>query len=246
MTKKIGITPGLVAFAAMLLGSATAVFGQDITLYQTTTSTGMMGSGSVNVNSTQYYSGKALRISSSDGHDSIIRFDTGKIITIDNKQKTYTEMTVEQLNDFFEKQTAQMGMDKEKLDQMRKMMGQMADSFSVTKEGPGESIAGYATEKYIVKGPMEMEIYAAPDLKIPALYYDVMKMRVPRNPLFDTGKMYDEMKKIEGMPLKTITTMKMMNMEMKTTTVVTKVEKAPIPASIFDVPAGYKQVQMKL
>jgi hypothetical protein len=137
-------------------------------------------------------------------------------------------------------------MDKEKIEQMRKMMGQqMVDSFSVTKEGPGETVAGYATEKYIVKGPMEMEIYAAPAVKLPALYYDVMKMRVPRNPMFDTGKLYDEMKKIDGMPLKTVTTVKMMNMETKSTTVATEVRKGPIPASTFEVPAGYKQIPMK-
>jgi hypothetical protein len=235
--------------ALTLIGLQFPALGQDITLHQTTTSSGMMGGGARNITSTQYCSSKAFRTSSSDGQDSIIRFDAGKIINIDNRQKTYTEFTVEQLNEMLSKLGEQPGADKEKMEQMRKMMAQMgqqmADSFSVTKAGPGETIAGYATEKYIVTGPMEMEIHAAPDLKIPALYYDVMKMRVQRNPMFDMGKLYDEMKKITGMPLKTVTTMKMMNMEMKTTTVVTSVEKEPIPASTFEVPEGYKQVPVK-
>jgi hypothetical protein len=89
---------------------------------------------------------------------------------------------------------------------------------------------------------MEMELWAAPDLKVPAQYYDAMKLRMPRNPMFDMGKMYDEMKKINGMALKNITTMKMMNMEMKTTRIVTSVDKSTIPASTFEVPAGYKLV----
>jgi len=53
-----------------------------------------------------------------------------------------------------------------------------------------------------------MEIHAAPGLKLPALYYDAMKMRAPRNPMFDMSKLYDEMKKIKGMALKTVTTMR--------------------------------------
>ena len=125
-------------------------------------------------------------------------------------------------------------------------MGQAAASFTVSKQGPGEAIAGYATEKYLIQGPMEMEIWAAPDLKIPATYYDVMKLQMPANPMFDMGKLYDEMKKISGITLKSVMTMKMMNMEMKTTKVVTSVEKGSIPASVFEVPAGYKLVQAKI
>ena len=70
-----------------------------------------------------------------------------------------------------------------------------------------------------------MEIFAASDLKLPPAYYDVMKFRMPSMPMFDMGKMYDEMKKISGIPLKTVTTMKMMGNEMKTTKVVTSIEK---------------------
>ena len=45
-----------------------------------------------------------------------------------------------------------------------------------------------------------------------------------------------------GLPLKTITSMKMMGMEMKTTQVVISVEKGAIPPSVFEIPAGYKLV----
>jgi len=250
MTQKTYFKPASMVLAVTLVltigGHLSSAFSQDLIVHQTTTSTGPMGGGGTkSVTSTQYLSKNAMKTVSSDGQDSIIRFDTGKIITIDHGKKTYTEMTVEKLNEIFDKRASEAGVDKEKMEQMRKMMGQIADSFSVTKEGPGETIAGYATEKYLIKGPMEMEVYAAPSLKLPALYYDAMKMRVPRNPMFDTGKLYDEMKKINGMPVKTTTTMKMMNMEMKSTTVVTSVEKGSIPASTFEVPAGYKEVPMK-
>lgn len=188
-----------------------------------------------------------MKNSSSDGNDSILRLDEGKMILIDNNKKTYSEITFQQLQEMMDKMSAAMGGNSEQQAQamqaMRKMMGGGSDQpITVTSAGPGETIAGYATEKFIVKGPMEMEIHATPELKIPPQYYDAIKLRMPRNPMFDFGKLYDEMKKIGGIPMKQITTMKMMGMESKTTMVVTSVDKGAIPKTIFDVPAGYKKV----
>jgi hypothetical protein len=205
-----------------------------------------MGQSARTIKSTNYFSKNAMKRAGSDGNDTIIQFDSGKIITIDNNKKTYSEMTVEQLQQMMDKATSGMAANKEQMDAMRKMMGQTSDSITVTKEGPGETIAGYATVKYTITGMMNMEIWAAPELKVPGLYYDAMKLRAPRNPMFDMGKMYDEFKKIDGMTLKTVMTIKMMNNEMKTTTVVDSVEKTPVPASIFAIPAGYKQVDAGL
>jgi len=145
----------------------------------------------------------------------------------------------------FDKMNADMGKDAEQVEAVRKMLGQ-TNAVSVTKIGPGGTIAGYTTEKYLVTGPLQMEIWSAPKLKVPALYYDALKMSIARNPVFDMGRMYDEMKKITGMTLKSVITIKLMNMEIKTTTVVTAVEKGPIPASTFAVPADYKAAPAKI
>jgi hypothetical protein len=237
-------TLGLVTTVLSITPSAIAqIFSQDLTMHSTTTSPGIGGRGPSSTTATDYYSKNAMKMSSSDGHDSIIRFDSEKIISIDNKKKTYSEMTFKQLQESLNKMGDEIGADQK--ESLRKMMGQMATDFTVAKVGPGENIAGYATEKYLVKGPMEMEISAAPSLKIPAAYYDIMKS-MQSNPMFDTKKLYDEMKKIEGIPLKTVTTIKMMNMEMKTTKVVTSIEKGSIPAAVFELPAGYTQVNSKL
>jgi hypothetical protein len=230
-------------------GVATPVASaQDITIHETTTSTGMAGRGaSGNTTQTRYISSNAMKNVSSSGLDSIIQFSEGKIITIDNSKKTYSEITFQQMNDLLAKMTATQESEEnaEAMAAMRGLMGQLSDSITVTKAGPGENIAGYATEKYLIAGMLNMEIQAAPALKMPTLYYDAMKMQAAKNLMFDMNKIYDEMKKIEGTPLKTVITMKMMNMEMKTTTLVTSVEKTPIPASVFQVPAGYKLVAAK-
>jgi hypothetical protein len=219
---------------------------EDLTLHETTTSTGMAGRGGSNATQTRYITSNAIKISSSSGTDTIIQLAEGKIITIDNNKKTYSEITVKQLNEMLAKTASEGGEENaEAMAAMRKMMGQVSDTTTVTKAGAGENIAGYATEKYLISGMLNMEILAAPALKMPALYYDAMKIQVVKNPMFDMSKLYEEMKKIQGTALKTVMTMKMMNMEMKTTSVVTSVEKTPIPASIFQVPAGYKLVANK-
>ncbi len=230
-----------------MAGSASgqSAFREDLTLHETTTTSGMPGQPQKNITTINYFSGNSIKHSSSDGNDTIIRIGEGKILSVDNNTKTYTEITVQQLNDMFDKMNASMGKDAEQLEAVRKMMGQTA-AVTVTKQGPGETIAGYATEKYLVTGPVQMEIWAAPELKIPALYYDAIKMSIPRNPVFDMSKMFDEMKKISGMTLKSVTTIKLLNMEMKTTAVVTSVEKGAIPPSTFAVPADYKQVSPKV
>ena len=219
------------------------LFRTDLTLHQTTTSTGMMGGGGGGgpQDSTLCFSGNAMKQSSSDGSDFIIRFDQSKMVFIDNKKKTYSEMTFDELQQTMDRAAEQLkGMNTEQLEAMRKLMGQTTGEVKATHQGAGETIAGYATEKYLVSmPPMEMEIWSAPGLTVPAAYYNALKLRMPRNPILDMGKMYDEMKKVKGMTMKSIISMKMMNMNMTTTSLVTSVEKGAIAASTFDVPAGY-------
>jgi hypothetical protein len=254
---KIGTHPRTVlmlsALTMMLLlsGSAKTVQGQlpsilseGLTLHKETTSTGMMGQGAGTTKATVYFSGMAMRQNSEDGDDVIIRFDQGKIITINHENKTYTEITPEQLQDLINK-AAKMSENQEAMEAMQKMMGSAVAQITVSKQGPGENIAGYKTEKYLITGLMQMEVWAAPALKVPATYYDVLKMRTPQNPLFDLGKLYDAFKKIDGITLKEVLTINMMGMTMTSTTVVTSVEKGPIPASTFEVQAGYKLVPFK-
>jgi len=220
------------------------LFRQDLTLHQTTTSTGMMGKGGgAPQPSTLYLSANGMRHSEADGNDMIMLFAQSKMIFVDHKKKTYSEVTFEGLQQKVDQTASQMskGMSKEQMEAMRQVMGGAGGAFRVTKAGAGETIAGYATEKWLMAfGPVEMEISATPELKVPAAYYNAMKLRMPANPMFDMGKMYDEMKKINGMTLKSVMNMKIMNMTSTTTTVVTSIEKGSIPASTFEIPAGYK------
>jgi hypothetical protein len=231
--------------AAFGLGQLSSVLSQGLTLHKETNSSGMMGRGGGTMKSTIYFSSKGMRMTSEGGNDILVLLEEGKFITIDHTKKSYTELDPEQLQTAIDNATAKMGEDQEQMEAMRQMMGNVSADFAVAKQGAGGTIAGYATEKYLVTGPVSMEIWAAPELAVPASYYDALKVQMPRNPLFDTVKMYEEFKKIDGITLKEVMTMNMMGMSFSTTSVVTSVEKGPIPGSRFEIPAGYKAVPFK-
>lgn len=218
---------------------------QDITLKQTTTTTGApMGGGGGPQTETIYLSRNAIRHASSSGSDLIMRFDQEKMISIDHARKTYTAVTFDEMQKMIDEAAGAMKqMDPKQVEAMRQAMGGGLGEVKVTKLGPGETIAGYATEKYEVSmPPMVMETHAAPALPLPPAYYNAMKLRTPGTGMFDASKMYDEMKKITGLVLKQVSTMTIMNMSSTTTTVTTSVEKGALPPSTFDPPAGYKAV----
>ncbi|MBP1595503.1 MAG: hypothetical protein H6Q05_880 [Acidobacteria bacterium] len=194
---------------------------------------------------TVYFSGNAIKRATAEGQDTIMRLDDGKIISVDNKKRTYSEMTFAEMQKAVDEASAAMAGNEEAMEAVKKMMGGAMASLTVSKQGPGEAIAGYATEKYLVTGPMEMEIWAAPDLKVPPAYFDAIAMRMPANPVLDMRKMFDALKQINGWPLKNITKIKMMGMSMTSTVEVTSVQKGPVPPSTFEVPAGFKLVKEK-
>ncbi len=231
---------GGLALAALLVPAL--VSAQDLTVVSTTTANGKQ------VQKTDYISPTATRTGMGDGGEIILRLDQRKMYLLRPAQKTYSAMTFDELQAMAAKATAAIeNLPPEAAAQMKKMMGGMGvGEVKVTHVGPGEPVAGYSTEKYhVVLGTMmEGDIWAAPALGLPALFYDAMKAATPANPILDMKKLFDEYKKIKGMPLKTVTNTKMMGQSMTSTTLATSVAKSPIPASTFEVPAGFKLVPM--
>lgn len=214
-----------------------------ITLYQKTTSTGGPGQGGNSTTSTVYFREDAMRETQEEGEDFIVSFQTGLLILIDHGNKTYSESSLEDLQRLIDEAGQEQP---EGMEMMRQMMGGKGGEVTVEKLGPGEEIAGFSTEKYrITSSPMEFVIWAAPELKVPSVYYDTLKVRRAKNPLFDMSKMLEAFKQVNGYSLKTEMTMSMMGMNMKSSTEVTKVERGPIPDSQFEVPTGYRKTEFK-
>lgn len=230
----------LLAVASVL--APAMLCAQDLTLVNTTDANGRQ------VQTKQYISALGTRSTSGDGSEVIVRLDQKKMYVVRPAQKTYSEMTFDEMQKMASSAASAMqNLPPEAAAQMQKMMGGAGSAVTVTHVGPGETIAGYATEKYhvVLGGLMEGDIWAAPALVLPTVFYDAMKAAAPSTPMLDMKKVYEEYKKIKGIPLKSVSTTKMMGREMTSTTVVTSVDKTPIPPATFDVPAGYRLVPMK-
>lgn len=195
--------------------------------------------------STYYVSRNAVRTVSSSPIDTdvIYRLDTGKIVTVDNRQKTYSETTLTEARQ--QVQQHQNSAEASEEAEVMRGLGINAGAVTVTKIGAGEAIAGYPTEKYSAKTPFSQgEIWVTPALEFPVGYYDMLTASVAAS-VGGLTPFFEAMKKqqVRGFLLKMVSTMS--NPALKGITlarVATSVDKAAIPPSTFEPPAGYRKV----
>lgn len=233
MLQKMTRALAVAALAALPLAAA----AEDLTIVSTVS--GLKAP----TTSTQYLSANKVRSSDGDS-DTIMDLSTGTMTMIDHKKKEYWQTTADEMKAAFaqiEQQMQAMGP------MLEKMMGGPAGAVTLTKGTAPKKIAGYDTEHWVVAMGQNMryEIWAAPSLQLPinAAYYDAMKARYAAlGPLAKRyEKIYEEMKKIKGFPLATITSISMMGKKQDMTSEATEVKKGAIPDSAFQVPAGYKK-----
>lgn len=215
---------------------------EGIILQMTQTTPGAFDGKPFTMKITAYFSGNATKHIIEGGSEIINHLDQGKIVIVDHSRKSYSEMTPAQLQKVLDQGAAEFGASEDS-PAVRKAGIQRQAIVTVTKQGDGGIIAGYKTEKYLLKGSVELQIWVAPELQVPSGYYESLRLTTPRNPLIDMNKVYDELAKIKGVALKRVSTLKTKDKAVTTTTVVTNVEKRPIPASIFEVPPDYKLIE---
>jgi hypothetical protein len=223
------------ALALSFTMPALAAAAEDLTIVSRVTSA--KGGGGTQ---TQYLAADRIRTSDGDT-DTIVDLASGRITLVNNKKKEYSETTMDELKAFM----AQLDQAMAGNPMMEKLMGK-AGAVAVQKGTAGRKIAGYDTDQYILTmgDNMRFEIFAAPALPPPMQYFDARKALYatmgPMGKRFDA--MFEEMKKIKGFPLATTIDYKMMMVQQQTLTEATEVKKGPIPASAFEVPAGFKKV----
>jgi hypothetical protein len=191
-----------------------------------------------------YFSNIAIREVRPDGSEYIVFLIEKRFVTLDPVKKTYTSVTFEELeqklNEVSEKMSEESAEQKEATDMLKRILGDSAGQFSVEHLGPGEPIAGFATEKHLITAPpMKMEIWSAPDLRVPGEYYDSMIINAQPNPFFDMQKLFDTFKEIDGLSLKTIVTVDAMGTEIRSVDEVVSVEKGPVPPPV--IPSDYTE-----
>ena len=189
--------------------------------------------------STQYISKDRIR-TNDERYDTLLDLRDGSITQIDHKKKTYSKTTFEEMRAHF----AEL---EEMLDSnpiMSKMFGKATD-VNVQKTSETREVAGYSCVKYILSmgEKFRFDVWVTSEIKPPMEYYDARKMLYaamgPSASRFE--KMYDEMKKIDGMALATDIDMKVMGFDASSESIATEVRKGDLGDDIFAIPSGYKQ-----
>lgn len=216
---------------ALAAALAPALAAEDLTVVSKVTVGNQSGT------STQYMTSTKSR--STDGQsDSIIDFPTGRLTFIDHKTKSYWETTLEEMAAYMDKLEKDL-----KGNPMLASMFGGPDAVSVERGKGTRKIAGYDCDEYTMKmgESFEFDVCAAKGLQPPPQYYEGRKLSYaamgPMGKRF--AKMFDEMKKVKGYPIALDMDVDMGMTKMSTTSEATEVKKGAIPASTFDIPAGY-------
>ncbi len=246
---------GLVVAGALAVGA----FSQGL-YWESKTSGGPLPNEQL---STMYYAPKMFKHvpTGEDREIMIVRLDKEIVYTVNPKDKTYSEMTFAELEKFVQqamsKSDEKMAAFREKMKNMpeeqRKMMEKMMGdkmpgqakegSLDVKNAGEKKTIGGYSCTRYVVsrEGKEQMEFWTTKDVKafdsMRKDFEEYTKRMSAMNPMIGKGY-FEAIRKIEGFPMET----KMGDIVSD----VTKIEKRSIPASEFEVPAGYTKVKSKL
>jgi hypothetical protein len=188
---------------------------------------------------TQYISANKVR--SSDGQfDTIIDLESGQMIQVDHKKKSYFETSFEEMRAHF----AELAKMLDDNPMMARMLGE-ATEVDVEKIPGTREIAGYTCRQYqLTMGEnLKFLVWATPDLQPPGEHYDAQKMLYaamgPAASRFE--KMFDEMKKIGGFALSTQIDTRILGMSVNSLSEAVEVRRDPLPAEAFAPPAGYKK-----
>jgi hypothetical protein len=176
--------------------------------------------------STKYFSGSAFRDVGSDGSDLIVLLDEQKMIQLDHRRKEYREILFAELE---------------------KKIGNLPETLQapkVQRTGRTETIAGYATEQHVIDmGAFQIEMWAAPDLKVPAKFSEWQATMLSTSLLArQYAKMMEPLRQIKGYPLRTVVKIGLGSDQLTMTTEATQVEQSAVDPSRFQVPSDYKKL----
>jgi hypothetical protein len=209
---------------------------EDITVVSKTTSN--QGAPST---STQYIAADRMR--TSDGaSDTIMEVQAGRFTVINHKKKEYYEFTRDEMLASMQKFEQQMSGPMGAM--MEKMMGGKVGEVTVQK-GASRKVAGYDCTNYTFSlgETIRYEMCATQALQLPPAYYDALKgpysMMGPIAKRFD--KVFEEMKKVKGFPVAMSSAVNLMAFKMQVASEATEIRKGAIPATAFQLPAGYKK-----
>jgi hypothetical protein len=235
---------GLAILLISILGLPAALAGDEgIYLETINRSTGLMGEAPQEELSKTYLAHGKMKVSGSDatGTDMLLDPATGNMTFINHGAKQYYQINIARVKE---------GMSQPGMEQMRAMV---ADTkITVQDTGETKQIGEWNCRKYLVikTGMMsiEQEVWATEDVDFDVnRFTEMMSLSGPDGLLANSPEgqaQQAEMAKIKGYPILTKTRMQMMGSSMETESEVKIVRHEAMPASLFDIPAGYVEREM--
>jgi len=203
---------------------------------------------------THYYSSRYQLVrDEKEKTDALIDYETFVTYAIDHKKKTIQKITLDDLVKSMELASARIQENKDAMGVIGQIFGGNADGpVSVKREGT-EVVIGRRCNKWSIAVGSSIASNFSVDttLEYPTSQAALEKGELLKNAAMATmamvpgmGKALEkfakETAKIKGIRLKTEMQMKIGPMTTKTSTEAVKIEEGPIPASVFELPKGYK------
>jgi Domain of unknown function (DUF4412) len=240
-----------VTLSALLFAAGTAAAADDLTIVSKHTLNGKPGG-----TSTSYLASDHVRMAQDGGHEIIIDLKTGVTTTLDGAKKTYYTTTKQDLEQFAAKMQEKMNDPEMKkgMEMMGKMSEGMAGSIDVKKTGETRTVAGFRCDEWVITMNTftTMKECVTSDLQYPARAFEAYKdysesmkrMMSGFGAVAKSGaELAEKMKAMKGYPVATSMKMDVMGQKTSSETEVTEVRKGSIPASAWEIPAGYTKIE---
>ena len=214
--------------------SVASLLAADLTITSKVTGKGAFAKDSVQV---QYFNPSKSRVNHGGTKiDNMVDYSQEVMYTIDHGKKAITKLTFKDMQEAMQAMEDQMaGMP----EMVTKMMFGDVSEVKVEQLGPDTVIGRPCKKVRITLGKLVQEMSLDSSLQIPVKDYGKamsMMNRMPGQAGAMFQRIYQEMAKLKGVPLRTHIT-GLMGMDI--TTEATAVSTAPIPGSAWELPADY-------
>ena len=219
----------LLACAAPVLASASG--GPDVYYEQVTVVSGEGEAAGPGVRSRVWFAGRKARMEAGEaegGPALILRLDQGSAWRLDPAERTAERLDLEGLRAQSRSEAALAG----------ELMGAGEPGTVRTSPLPPRTIAGYECRGWRLKaGSAVLDVYTT--AAVPVRMESFAEFLEWTGAAEALAGLWEEMRKLPGFPMETRAQVNVLGDVQETVSTVTRLKVAPVPASMFEPPAGY-------
>lgn len=183
----------------------------------------------------------AIRLDQSPDTSIIIDLTKGTLLVLMHKDKKYTQMSLQSIEEMAKAAMEQEGASAEEsqaaMQMMKGIMGAMKFTVTVTETDETKKISSWNCRKFIVKSQIAMsstetEMWTSTDIKAdPALYQKALNSQMLQ--LAGAAEAVKEWTKLKGIPVLSTTRATVMGTSVTSTEELLKAEEKTLPASTY-------------